>query len=345
MVKKKITYKDAGVDIEKGNEAVKRIKKVIKEIGLGTEEEIGHFGGFFPFPIKKYKEPVLISSVDGVGTKLKVAFMTNKHETVGQDLVNHCVNDILVQGARPLFFMDYLAMGKLKPQVVEQIIKGIALACKKNNCLLLGGETAEMPDFYKPGEYDLAGFIVGIVEKQEIIDGSRIKAGDIIIGLASSGLHTNGYSLARKILFAKLKLKSETYMPDLRKTIGEELLTIHKSYLLSVIDLIDKKLLTGLAHVTGGGITDNLMRILPQNLQAEIKLNSWEIPSIFNLLIREANLDRKESFKTFNMGIGMILICHSKDKEKVATHLHKKGEKYWILGEIKEGKKSINYIE
>jgi len=345
MGKKKITYKDAGVDIDKGNEAVKRIKKVIKEIGLSSVEEIGHFGGFFPISIKKFKNPVLISSVDGVGTKLKVAFMVNKHDTVGQDLVNHCVNDILVHGAKPLFFMDYLAMGKLVPETVEEIVKGIAIACKENNCLLLGGETAEMPDFYREGEYDLAGFMVGIVEKNKLIDGSNIKAGDIIIGLASTGLHTNGYSLARKIIFEKLKLKPETYISELGKTVAEELLTVHKSYLHSVSDLIENGLLTGIAHITGGGITDNLIRILPKNLKAEILLDSWDVPPIFKFLVKEAHLEQEESFKTFNMGIGMILICHIKNEGRVISHLKDKKEKYWIIGEIKSGKREIIYIK
>ncbi|MFQ6083478.1 MAG: phosphoribosylformylglycinamidine cyclo-ligase [Candidatus Aminicenantia bacterium] len=344
MSKKKISYKDAGVDVDKGNEAVKRIKKLIKEIGLDSEKEIGHFGGFFPFPIKKYTQPILVSSVDGVGTKLKVAFMTDQHHTIGQDLVNHCVNDILVQGARPLFFMDYLAMGKLEPEVVAQIVKGIIIACKENNCLLIGGETAEMPDFYRAGEYDLAGFIVGVVEKNKIIDGSQISAGDIIIGLASSGLHTNGYSLARKIIFEKLKLKPDSYLREIGKTVAEELLAIHRCYLSSIIDLIEGELLTGLAHITGGGITDNLARILPENLQAEIRLNSWKILPIFNFLIKEANLDQEESFRTFNMGIGMILICHPDNKEKVIAHLEDKKEKYWIIGQIKSGKEKIIYI-
>jgi phosphoribosylformylglycinamidine cyclo-ligase len=345
MTKKKITYKDAGVDINKGNEAIKRIKKIIKEIGLTSVEEIGHFGGFFPIPIKNYKNPFLISSVDGVGTKLKVAFMINKHETIGQDLVNHCVNDILVHGAIPLFFMNYLAMEKLVPETVEEIVKGIAIACKQNNCLLLGGETAEMPNFYKKGEYDLAGFVVGIVDKEKIIDGSNIKAGNIIIGLASTGLHTNGYSLARKILFEKLKLKPQTYISELGRTVAEELLTIHKSYLHSVSGLIKKGLLTGIAHITGGGITDNLIRILPENVRAEIFLDSWEIPSIFRLLIKEAHLEQEESFRTFNMGIGMILVCHPENKEKIISHLKDKKEKYWIIGKIKSGERKIIYIK
>lgn len=236
-------------------------------------------------------------------------------------------------------------MGKLIPETVEEIVKGIAIACKENNCLLLGGETAEMPDFYKVGEYDLAGFIVGIAEKNKLIDGSDIKAGDLIIGLASTGLHTNGYSLARKILFEKLKLKPESYISELGRTVAEELLTVHKSYLHAVSYLIENGLLTGIAHITGGGITDNLIRILPENLMAEILLDSWDAPPIFKFLVKEARLRQEESFRTFNMGIGMVLICHYINKEKIISHLKDKKEKYWIIGEIKSGERKVIYIK
>lgn len=332
-MKKEITYKDAGVDIDRAVEAKKRIKKIIEAYKVSTEGGIGGFGALFPI-----EDKLLVSSVDGVGTKLKVAFMTGVHNTVGKDLVNHCVNDILVQGASPLFFMDYIALSNLNPDIVEKIVEGIAEGCRENGCKLAGGETAEMPGFYKEGEYDLVGFILGIVEKENLLPREDMKEGDIIFGLPSSGLHTNGYSLARKIIFEKNKLKVDTFVKDFQCTVGEELLKVHRSYLKPLEEVIGKKLIKGLAHITGGGFYDNIPRVLPEGLKAVIEKKSWVIPPVFQYLVREAKLSDGEAFRTFNMGIGMIGICDKNSSDKVFSHFQRIGEKYYIIGELKKGK-------
>ncbi len=334
-MKKTITYKNSGVDIDKAVETKKKIKEIIEKYKISSEAGIGGFGAIFPL---KNSETLIISSVDGVGTKLKIAFMSGIHNTVGKDLVNHCVNDILVQGAKPLFFMDYIALSSMNPDVVEKIVEGIAEACKENRCKLVGGETAEMPGFYKEGEYDLVGFIVGAVERKNLIDGKNIKPGDIIFGLPSSGLHTNGYSLARKILFEKNKLKIDSFVSDFNCTVGEELLKIHRSYLKALEGILGKKYIKGLAHITGGGFYENIPRVLPQGLKAVIRKGTWEIPPLFNYLVREANISDHEAFRTFNMGIGMVGICDKNNCDKIYSHLKSKGENYYIIGEISEGK-------
>lgn len=332
-MKKEITYKDSGVDIEKATEAKNRIKRIVEKFNISTEGGIGSFGAIFPL-----KESFIVSSVDGVGTKLKIAFSTGIHNTVGKDLVNHCVNDILVQGAKPLFFMDYIALSKMDPDLVEKIVEGIAEGCRENGCKLAGGETAEMPGFYREGEYDLVGFIVGIVERENLLPRRDIKEGDLIFGLPSAGLHTNGYSLARKILFEKNKLKIDTFVQEFNCTIGEELLKVHKSYLRSLEGVLGKNLIKGLAHITGGSFYDNIPRILPEGLKAVIRKGTWEIPPIFRYLVREGNLSEREAYRTFNMGIGMIGICDKESFEKISSHFESMGEKCYLIGEIKKGR-------
>lgn len=332
-MKKSINYKDSGVDIDKAMEAKKRIKKIVEIFNISTEGGIGSFGALFPL-----KDKFLVSSVDGVGTKLKIAFMTGIHNTVGKDLVNHCVNDILVQGARPLFFMDYIALSSMNPDTVEEIVRGIAEGCKENNCKLAGGETAEMPGFYKEGEYDLVGFIVGIVERENLLPKKNIKKGDIVFGVPSSGLHTNGYSLARKIIFEKNKLKIDTFVKEFNCTVGEELLKVHRSYFKVFYELLKDNLIKALAHITGGGFYDNIPRILPEEKKAIIRKKAWEIPPVFQYLVREANLSEKEAYRTFNMGIGMIGICDMESIDRITLHFDRIGEKYYLIGEIENGK-------
>lgn len=342
---KEISYKDAGVDIEAADRAKERIKKLVHQtFGCEVLSEIGSFGSLFQPNLTGFKAPVLVSSTDGVGTKLKVAFLACNHRTVGIDLVNHCVNDILVQGARPLFFMDYLAMGKMEPGVVGHIIEGLAKGCKEVDCALIGGETAEMPDFYPAGEYDLAGFIVGIVEKAQIINGSSIKPGDALIGLASSGLHTNGYSLARKLLFQIKGWTVDTYVDELGRTVAEELLETHRCYWSGLKDLLQDKIIKGLAHITGGGFTGNLPRILPQNCQARIKLGSWPILPIFKLLQKIGNISQKEMYRTFNMGIGMIAVVSPLHKDELIKHIGSKGIECYLIGDIIKGEKGVVFL-
>ena len=311
----KITYKDSGVDIDAGNESVKLIKDAVR--ATYRAEVMGDLGGFGGlFALQKYNNPVLVSGTDGVGTKLKIAFMLDRHDTIGQDAVAMCVNDILVQGAEPLFFLDYLAVGKLEPEKVAEIVKGVARACKECNCALIGGETAEMSGFYNRGEYDIAGFAVGVVEKNQLITPARVKAGDVLIGLPSSGLHSNGFSLVRKIVFDVKKFSVNDKIDELGKTIGEELLTPTRLYPSVCLPLIRKlgEKIHGLVHITGGGFYDNIPRALPENLGAEIEL-SWEIPQIFKLLRDWGNVDWREMFRTFNCGVGMVLIV---DRDAVA---------------------------
>ena len=335
-----LNYKSAGVDLEAAREAKNHIKRLAqKTFTKGVLSEIGSFGGLYSLAgeIKKIEDPVLVSSADGVGTKLKVAFAMGIHNTVGQDLVNHCVNDILVHGAQPLFFLDYIASGRLRPAVVAQVVDGIAVACKANVCALIGGETAEMPDFYPPDEYDLAGFIVGMVSRKKLIDGSNIKAGDVLLGLPSSGLHTNGYSLARKIFFDHAKLKASSSIRGLDDTIGETLLQPHRSYLKVLRGLNDRGVVSGLAHVTGGGLTHNIPRILPRNCQAQINVATWPVPPVFDVLKRLGNLEFNEMYRTFNMGVGMILVVSPDDEPGVVEQLRAAGEDAWGLGIVQAG--------
>ncbi len=338
-------YKTAGVDIDAGNETVRRIRSLARSTFTpGVLSEIGSFGGLFRLDRDRYQDPVLVSSADGVGTKLKVAFMTGRHDTVGADLVNHCVNDILVQGAEPLFFLDYLATGRLSPSVAEQVVSGVARACKENGCALIGGETAEMPGFYADGEYDIAGFIVGAVDKSKVIDGRSIVPGDVLIGLPSAGLHTNGYSLARRVLFDVAGWKADTFVPELKATVGDALLAPHRSYLPYVRPLLDRASIKGLAHITGGGITENLPRILPEGCAAEIDLRAWDVPPIFRLLQERGGIARDEMFRAFNMGIGLIVACASREAERVINTISRNGEPNAVrIGFVVSGNRTIAY--
>jgi len=294
---------------------------------------MGLFGGLYAVP-EGVEQPVLVSSADGVGTKLKLAFLTGRHDTVGQCLVNHCVNDILVQGARPLFFLDYLATGQMEQGVVTEVVKGVAQACLENSCALLGGETAEMPDFYTAGEYDLAGFITGVVARGRVLDGTRVQKGDILIGLGSTGLHTNGYSLARKIVFEEMGLGVNDVIPSLEKTVGDALLAIHRSYAPSLFPLLEEEKIHALAHITGGGLPGNLPRVLPAGLGARIDTRSWEVPAVFRVLQEAGRVATNEMFRVFNMGVGMVVITSAERADEVANDLAAAGERSWILGEI-----------
>lgn len=330
-----INYKDAGVDIEAGNKTVSMIKKDVEStFTKGVLTGLGGFGGLFAPELKNYEEPVLVSGTDGVGTKLKLAFMMDKHDTIGIDLVAMCVNDILAQGARPLFFLDYLATGKLEPEKAAEIVKGITEGCKQSASALIGGETAELPDFYKTGEYDLAGFSVGIVDKKNIITGEGINEGDKIIGLASSGIHSNGYSLVRKILFEIAKYNQDDYLEELDEVLGIELLKPTRIYVKTVLELIEEFRIKGIAHITGGGFLENIPRILPEGLAASINKGSWPVHKIFNILQKEGKVEEKEMYRTFNMGIGMILVVSSEESEKVLNLANQKDEKAYLIGEI-----------
>jgi phosphoribosylformylglycinamidine cyclo-ligase len=339
-------YKSAGVDIDAGNETVRRIKSLARTTFTpGVLSEIGSFGGLFRLDRDRYQEPVLVSSADGVGTKLKVAFMTARHDTVGADLVNHCVNDILVQGAEPLFFLDYLATGRLSPAVAEQVVSGVARACRENGCALIGGETAEMPGFYADGEYDIAGFIVGVVERSKVLDGRSIVPGDVLIGLPSMGLHTNGYSLARRVLFEMAGWKADTFVAELGTTIGDALLAPHRSYLPLVRPLLERQSVRGLAHITGGGMTENLPRVLPEGCAAEIDLKSWDVPALFQLLQQRGQIAREEMFRAFNMGIGLVIVCAARDAERVINMLARGGEPHAVrIGFIVSGNRQVAYL-
>jgi phosphoribosylformylglycinamidine cyclo-ligase len=342
--KSAITYADAGVDIDRANRTKKRIKYLAhKTFTRGVLSEIGGFGGLFAVDRQKWVDPILVSSVDGVGTKLKIAFELDVHHTIGADLVNHCVNDIAVQGATPLFFMDYLATGKLEPEVAEKVIEGLAEACKHNGCALIGGETAEMPGFYPDGEYDLAGFIVGAVERERIITGKTVEVGDVILGLASNGLHTNGYSLARKLLFEVGKYTLDSYVNELKGKVGNELLKTHKSYWPAVKRLVDGECVSAMAHVTGGGITENLPRVLPRGTAAVIEFGSWPVLPIFEHLQQLGNVPQEEMLRTFNMGMGMLLVVPSKKFKKAQTVLERVGEKAFTVGRIVKGERKVMY--
>jgi len=328
---KKSAYEKAGVSIDRGNEAVDRIKTMVKRLGV---KEIGKFGGFFPLK-KGMSDPILVSSADGVGTKLKIAFMTGIHNTVGKDLVNHCVNDILVYGAKPLFFLDYFACGKLDPDTLASVVSGILEGCLENGFVLLGGETAEMPGFYGNNEYDLAGFIVGLVEKGDVVDGRNIRKGDLLIGLPSTGLHTNGYSLARDIVFGKLKLDPESRPRGLVRSIGEELLETHRSYLKPVSRLLEEKRIKGMAHITGGGLIENVPRILPDSVSAVIE-KTWPIPPIFSFLVEAGKVSESERYRVFNMGIGMVLVIGPKELARVEETLNSLHEPFYLIGQISD---------
>jgi len=339
-----VTYAAAGVDIDRANRTKQRIKYLAhKTFTKDVLSEIGSFGGLFAVDRKRYREPVLVSSVDGVGTKLKVAFEMDLHHTVGADLVNHCVNDIAVQGATPLFFMDYFATGKLEADVIEKVITGISEACKQNGCALIGGETAEMPGFYPAGEYDLAGFIVGVVDRYRILTGERVQPGDVLLGLGSNGLHTNGYSLARKLLFGRAHYSADTYVNELKSKVGAELMRVHKSYWPVMRKLLDAEAIAAAAHITGGGITENLPRVLPKGTAAVIERGSWPVQPIFDHLQRLGNVPDEEMLRTFNMGIGMVLIVPPRKFKKAETILEKSGEKHYTIGRIVKGERKVLY--
>jgi phosphoribosylformylglycinamidine cyclo-ligase len=333
--RKPVRYKDAGVDIDEADRAVQRIKQLAQAtMTRGVLTGIGSFGA--GFELGGFKKPVLVSSADGVGTKLKLAFMTGKHDTIGEDLVNHCVNDIAVQGAIPLFFLDYFAVGKLDALVAEQVIAGIARGCKANKCALIGGETAEMPGFYTPGEYDLAGFIVGAVEKKQLLTGTKIKAGDVLLGLPSTGLHTNGYSLARKLLFDVAAHKPETFLKEVGSTVADDLLRVHRSYLKPIQALMKSGVLKGAAHITGGGITENTPRMLPSGVAAEINWGSWPVLPIFEFLRKLGNIPDDDYRRSFNLGIGMIFAVAKKNLKEAEQTLAKLGEQFHVIGRVIE---------
>jgi len=328
-----ITYKSSGVDIKAGDEVVDRIKKIAKStFNKNVLSGIGHFGAFYQIDFKKYQNPVLVSSVDGVGTKLKIAFMMNKHDTIGQDLVNHCVNDIAVCGAEPQYFMDYLAFGKLNPSIAEDIIKGFSIACIENNVALIGGETAEMPDLYSEGEYDMSGTIVGVVEKEKIIDGKNVSEGNILIGFESNGLHTNGYSLARKVLLNKFSLSDQ--VNELDSNFGNELLKIHKSYFKLITALKEKINVKAFSHITGGGIIGNTKRVVPDKLAIRINWGAWNSPKIFEIIQKTGNIIDEEMRIVFNMGIGLVAVVDKNDVELVLKTAASIDERGLIIGEI-----------
>ena len=342
----KMDYKQAGVDIDAGNQVVRRIRSLARSTFTpGVLSEIGSFGGLFALPGEGDGGLVLVSSADGVGTKLRVAFMTGVHNTIGRDLVNHCVNDILVQGATPLFFLDYLATGRLDPDVAVQVVDGLAAACRENGCALLGGETAEMPGFYADGEYDVAGFIVGAVPRDRLIDGRGIRPGDVLIGLPSSGLHTNGYSLARRIAFEVAGLTAASFVPELGASIGEALLVPHRSYLAVVRPLLESGRIKGMAHITGGGITENLPRILPPGTEAAIDRRAWRIPAIFSWLQRAGDVPEDDMFRTFNMGVGLIVACAEADEAGLLRDLRANGApESTRIGTVREGAAGVRYV-
>jgi phosphoribosylformylglycinamidine cyclo-ligase len=333
-----LTYSDSGVSIEKADQAKARISKLAAStFNSSVISGIGSFGGLFRPDLGAYSDPVLVSSADGVGTKLKLAFMTGRHNTVGVDLVSHCTDDILVMGAEPLFFLDYIATGVLEPSVVGDIVEGLAKGCREAGCVLIGGETAEMPDFYQPGEYDLAGFIVGIAERRRIFQPEMVHEGDVLVGLPSTGLHTNGYSLARRLFFKELGMSADTWVEELGKTVGDELLTPHKNYLPAVKPLLSTGFLHGMAHITGGGIPGNLNRVLSDDLDAVVDCSSWEIPPVFRYIREKGSIETSEMFRAFNMGMGMILIVRNSAEQQVLAMLRSKGEKPVMLGSVVKG--------
>lgn len=342
--KRELTYAGAGVDIDAGNKAVQLMRNAVRSTYRPEVlADIGSFGGFFALDIKKYREPVLVSGTDGVGTKLRVAMLMDRHDTVGIDAVAMCVNDILVQGAEPLFFLDYLAVGKLVPEKVAAIVSGVAEGCRQAGCSLIGGETAEMPGFYGPEEYDLAGFAVGVVERSRIIDGKNIVPGDRLIGIPSSGLHSNGYSLARKVFFEVANHKADTYLDRLGRTVGEEMLEPTRIYAGTILPLLERFRIKGLAHITGGGLTENVPRILPGGMGINIHLGSWPVLPVFDL-ISEAGVAKEEMLRTFNMGIGLVVVISKEEAEAVMSCLSSNGERSYLIGEVVEGKGEVKYF-
>ena len=330
-----VTYKESGVDIDVANEAVSRIKKLTKStFTKNVVTDIGGFGGCFSFPKDKFSDPVLVSSADGVGTKLVAAFLTNKHNTIGQCLVNHCVNDILAVGARPMFFLDYFASGRLDVSVFEQVVDGLSKACIENECSIVGGETAEMPDLYKPGEYDISGTIIGAVEKALMFNPDNVKSGDVLIALKSTGMHTNGYSLARKVLLKNHNVDS--YIEDLGCTVGEEMLKIHKSYLPIVEGLLDKKIISSISHITGGGIIENTKRVISKELDISIDWNSWDWLPVFSIIQKMGNVPIDDMRRTFNLGIGLILVVNKNNFDEVVGHFNGLNQEHFVIGEVVE---------
>ncbi|HUZ94989.1 MAG TPA: phosphoribosylformylglycinamidine cyclo-ligase [Edaphobacter sp.] len=342
--KKSVSYADAGVDITSAERSKQRIKMLArKTFNRQVLSEIGGFGGLFALDLEKYPNPVLVSSADGVGTKLKVAFELGIHHTVGQDLVNHCVNDIAVQGATPLFFLDYLATGKLDNAIIETVVQGISEACRANGCALIGGETAQMPGFYADGEYDLAGTIIGAVNRDKIITGDTIQVGDVLVGLPSNGLHTNGYSLARKLLFEEAKYSPDHYVNELKDKAGAALMRTHRSYLAIIKKLTGAEVVNGMAHITGGGITENLPRILPKGMGAVVDLASWQVPPLFEHLQALGNVDQDEMLRTFNMGIGLIAAIPAEKIKKAKAILNRANERHVIIGRVVRGERKVSY--
>ena len=338
-----ISYSDAGVSIDAADAATEKIKQLARRtFNERTLSEIGSFGGMFDGAFPKLQSPVLVASADGVGTKLKIAFATDTHNTIGRDLVNHCVNDILVQGARPLFFLDYIATGRLKPETVAEIVEGVADGCRENGCVLLGGETAEMPGFYAEGEYDIAGFIVGVVDKEKVIDGKRISAGDVLLALPSAGLHTNGYSLARKLFFEVAGYSATTHLAALGETVGAALLRPHLSYLSALDGLLDDGRIKGLAHITGGGLTDNIPRILPDGTGVLIARDTWPVLPIFKLMQELGSVSDAEMYRTFNMGVGMVIIASALDAEAIQKELGKSKQSCYKIGLVVEGHREVS---
>jgi phosphoribosylformylglycinamidine cyclo-ligase len=337
-------YADAGVDISLADQAKQRIRSLAgRTFTRSVLAPVGGFGSLYQLDRKRWRDPVLVASADGVGTKLKIAFAMGVHSTVGADILNHCVNDILTQGAEPLFFLDYLAMGKIDPRVVEQVIDGMSRAARQAGCAVIGGETAEMPGFYERGEYDLAGFIVGAVERSRILGPARVSPGDTLIGLPSTGLHTNGYSLARKLVFEVARLKPETYVAEVQNKIGAELLRPHRCYWPALKNIVGRGWLSAMAHITGGGITGNLPRVLPRTVQATIELGSWPVLRIFRYLARVGKIQPEELLRTFNLGVGMILVVPSKHVRKVETELKRRREKFYVIGRVEPGRRRVVY--
>ena len=342
--KKGISYADAGVDITSADRSKQRIKMLArKTFNRHVLSEIGGFGGLFALDLEKFPNPVLVSSADGVGTKLKVAFELGIHHTVGQDLVNHCVNDIAVQGATPLFFLDYLATGKLDNEIIETVVQGISEACRANGCALIGGETAQMPGFYAEGEYDLAGTIIGAVNRDKIITGETIQVGDVLLGLPSNGLHTNGYSLARKLLFEVAKYHPDHYVNELKDKAGAALMRTHRSYFAIIKKLTTSDVVSGMAHITGGDITENLPRILPKGMGAVVDLASWQVPPLFEHLRVLGSVDRDEMFRTFNMGIGLIAVIPAEKLKKAKAILNRANERHCVIGRVVRGERKVSY--
>ena len=339
---KPTTYSDAGVDIDAATRATDKIKELARRtFNDRTLSEIGSFGGMFDGAFPGMAHPVLVASADGVGTKLKIAFATGVHNTIGRDLVNHCVNDILVQGARPLFFLDYIATGKLSPETVAAIVEGVANGCSENGCVLLGGETAEMPGFYADGEYDVAGFIVGVVDREKVIDGKRIEPGDVLLALPSVGLHTNGYSLARKLFLEVAGYDVNTKLETVGLTVGEALLQPHLSYLRPLEGLLDSGTIKGLAHITGGGLTDNIPRILPEGTSVRIDKGSWPVLPIYTLMEEIGNVPESEMYRTFNMGVGMVIVCADADATGIKERLRERGDECYMVGRVTEGDREV----